>query len=293
MSPFDFGVVSKITTKIIQPVFMTMSDGASLATYSVIPKVGMKALLLFFHGAGFYSGPLYQEFANELVGHEIGVVLVDVRGHGKSSGPRGDAPSKERVWDDILEVLKNLQQTYPLMPIFLGGHSSGSGLILNYNNYKNDRFVAGYLMLAPYWGHSSNTNKECTKPYSSFVKKVKLWAIFGNIFSGGLLFSHTKALFFDYPEEIQKREPLIVDSYACAMVSAITPNNAKQCLERLDKPLAVFIGEDDEQFDSQKILAFAQNCRNLKMSKSLPKAKHLNILEKSVKLTASFILNNL
>lgn len=295
MMPFDFSVLETIKTKIIEPVFLTMSDGTSIATYSAIAKKA-KAILIFLHGGGFYSGPILQKFANDLADqHSISVKLVDVRGHGRSSGAHGDAPSKERVWDDVSEIINQTQKENPSCKIFLGGHSSGAGLILNYADYKPDNNICGYLMIAPYLGHSSNTNKDDTKPYLNIVKKLKLWAIIMNIFSAGYFFRHTKALFFNYSDKILKNNPLMVDSYSCSMISAVAPNNAAKSLSKLNAPLAACIGSGDEQFDPKKVVDFVSKNTSreyLKDCQIISQAKHLDIILKATVFSAAFINKN-
>jgi acylglycerol lipase len=80
-----------------QPLFIKASDGSKLAYYEYMPK-SPKAIILFYHGAGFYSSALYQNFAKELAEkYSIGCYLFDIRGHGNSEGTRGDAPSINQV----------------------------------------------------------------------------------------------------------------------------------------------------------------------------------------------------
>jgi alpha-beta hydrolase superfamily lysophospholipase len=56
----------------------------------------------------------------------------DLRGHGKSAGPRGHIPSYETLLDDITAFLGQVEARYPGVPQFLYGHSLGGNLVLNY-----------------------------------------------------------------------------------------------------------------------------------------------------------------
>ncbi len=122
------------------PAFIKASDGADLAYYSYVPQYPT-AVLIFYHGAGFYSNQLYQYFAKELADkHNIGCFLFDIRGHGNSQGDRGDAPSIKQVWDDITIAINFVSKQHSGIPLYLGGHSSGAGLVLNYSNYHHYPF---------------------------------------------------------------------------------------------------------------------------------------------------------
>merc|ERR1739848_309117 len=111
--------------------------------------------LLFYHGGGAHSGGGYQHLARGLANNfGMSVYLPDIRGHGASGGPRGDAPSKNQVWKDIdvaLEfVSKRELQKFPgsTRRLFLGGHSSGGGLVVNYATKHSDNStvdVEGYV----------------------------------------------------------------------------------------------------------------------------------------------------
>ena len=64
--------------------------------------------------------------------YQIATYLFDIRGHGQSGGERGHTPYIHQVWDDISSAIIFLKQNYGDIPLYLGGHSSGAGLILNY-----------------------------------------------------------------------------------------------------------------------------------------------------------------
>ncbi len=56
----------------------------------------------------------------------------DLRGHGKSGGPRGHIPSFEAYMDDIEGFQKQVEDRFTNIPHFLYGHSLGGILALNY-----------------------------------------------------------------------------------------------------------------------------------------------------------------
>ncbi len=89
-----------------------------------------RALVYIIHGLGEHSGR-WEQVASALVGGGYAVLVSDLRGHGRSEGPRGHAPSFDALMDD---VAVGLDQGRALAegPVYLGGHSLGGSLALNY-----------------------------------------------------------------------------------------------------------------------------------------------------------------
>jgi alpha-beta hydrolase superfamily lysophospholipase len=56
----------------------------------------------------------------------------DLRGHGRSGGARGHAPSLDAYMQDIRRFFRLMDQRYPNIPRFLYGHSFGGLLTLAY-----------------------------------------------------------------------------------------------------------------------------------------------------------------
>jgi len=87
-----------------------------------------KASLLLIHGLGEHSGR-YDEFAKALAQEGTTVFAFDLRGHGRSSGPRGDVDAFPRLLEDLLGMEEEMARETPAaLPRFLMGHSLG-GLI--------------------------------------------------------------------------------------------------------------------------------------------------------------------
>jgi len=105
------------------------TDGLSLHTATWPPPTTAKGLIGLVHGLGEHSGR-YRELVTFL--NQAGYLLAafDLRGHGRSPGPRGHAPSYRIVMADIARFLDEV--TRPHLPTFLYGHSLGGNLVLNY-----------------------------------------------------------------------------------------------------------------------------------------------------------------
>jgi len=287
-NPFSYKELLQIPAFTLkQPSFLHTSDGIDLAYYAFLPQKP-SAIIVFYHGGGFYTNSAYQYIGMRLEKeYNIGSYFIDIRGHGHSQGPRGDAPSIEQVFEDISTVLIFVKKTHPSTPIYLAGHSSGAGLILNYTVYPKKIDVNGYILLAPYLGPRVGVERSGAP---AFVKKVRLWIYLLNQLLKIPFFQHTPAVFFNYPDALLKQDPLIVTSYTYTMSCGTTPNNPQGIFEQLDKPTTLYIGSDDEQFDPEKVTAFAQYNKNgLVSAQIVPNLKHLTILLDAPELIAQAI----
>lgn len=237
--------------------FIQASDGTPLAFRSYRSR-NAKAILIFYHGAGAHSGLLYNHIGVRLRDEfQITAYMPDIRGHGKSGGKRGDAPSEKQVWDDITTVINHIRSIHPTTPIFLGGHSAGAGLVLNYSSWDQRQAVAGYALVAPYLGFRSKTSRESDEGKYSF-SEVNVAKFVINSITKGLLFSHSKAVEFNFPEDILEKNPEIVTFNTVTMSNAVTPSSPGFQLHQL-KQFGLWIGSEDEAFDPGKVIVFAEN----------------------------------
>lgn len=90
-----------------------------------------KALIALVHGLGDHTGR-YLHVGKTLTDAGYALVGFDLRGHGKSGGPRGHSPSSEALIQDIRQFFKFLVHRYTDLPHFLYGHSLGGLLSLTY-----------------------------------------------------------------------------------------------------------------------------------------------------------------
>ena len=90
-----------------------------------------KAVVCLVHGLGEHSSR-YAHVA-EAFGKEGFVLFTsDLRGHGRSGGPRGHISSIEDFMQDIDVLLEQARARYPGLPLFLYGHSLGGIQVLHY-----------------------------------------------------------------------------------------------------------------------------------------------------------------
>ena len=263
-----------------KPQFLKASDGIDLAYYTKFPQTKPVAALIVIHGGGAYSGAGYQYLAKGLSEkYQTSVYLVDLRGHGHSGGPRGDTPSVEQVWTDLSLFIATVRKNNPGIPLYLGGHSSGGGLILNYSIWNKKEDVDGYFFVSPQFGYKSDTDRENAK--NSFVS-VKKWVFIISAISGGHILGNTQAVFFNYPEKIRQTQPLLLKSITRNMSLSMTPDNPQEQFKKIDKPFGLFIGANDDLFVPEKVIKYATYADSAIQKKSvnkiIEKENHLSIL---------------
>lgn len=256
--------------------FINATDGVPIAYYPFRAAKPV-ATLVFYHGGGAHSLAGYQTLADALSRqHRISTYLVDIRGHGRSGGARGDAPSAEQVWRDVSTVTAAVRAERGDVPLFLGAHSSGAGLLLNYLDHETSNRVTRFVFIAPEFGYKAKVKRDT---YTSFAK-VSIWKFVVNAMSAGILCGHCEAVRFAYSEK-QIKESGLLPGYTVNMANAVTPSAPADQLKRLKGKLAVWVGTDDELFDSEKLARFLDDARTPSLTidfRTVPKATHLSVL---------------
>jgi alpha-beta hydrolase superfamily lysophospholipase len=123
-------------------------DGLNLFVRSWIPPQ-YQGVIALVHGFGEHSGR-YQHVANFLNTNGFAVVAIDNRGHGKSEGQRGHAPSFESYYNDVESLIDYTQKTTKKdLPLFVYGHSLGGNLVLNTILRRHTEGISGIITTGP------------------------------------------------------------------------------------------------------------------------------------------------
>ena len=125
------------------------ASGPSLHFASAMPEQP-KAMLAMIHGYADH-GARYAHVMGALAEHGIGSVIIDLRGHGKSSGLRGYCERFSEFEDDVGELRKLVEQRGKDLPKFLFGHSFG-GLVATMSALDNPSPWKGLVLSAPFFG---------------------------------------------------------------------------------------------------------------------------------------------
>ena len=118
-------------------------DGLQLYAQGWEPEEEPVGVVCLVHGLGEHSGR-YAHLAAFLNRAGYALMSFDLRGHGKSGGPRGHTPSIESFMNDIDLLMQTAVGRYPGKPRFLYGHSLGGILVLNYALRRKPQ-VAGVI----------------------------------------------------------------------------------------------------------------------------------------------------
>ncbi len=90
-----------------------------------------RAVMALAHGFGEHCGR-YEIMAAYLNAHNIAVVALDLRGHGRSPGARGVISHYDDFRADLAALLDQTRTFYAETPLVLYGHSMGGGLVLDH-----------------------------------------------------------------------------------------------------------------------------------------------------------------
>ena len=106
---------------------MTLADGTELFYRAWLPQEPTRKALIIFHRGHEHSGRL-EDVVRELRLRDVAVFAWDARGHGRSGGPRGYAPSFGRLTRDADDFIRHISETHGmrLEDMVVLGHSVGA-----------------------------------------------------------------------------------------------------------------------------------------------------------------------
>ena len=106
---------------------MTLADGTELFYRAWLPDEPTRKALVIFHRGHEHSGRL-EDVVRELRLRDVAVFAWDARGHGRSGGPRGYAPSFGRLTRDADDFIRHISETHGMRveDMVVLGHSVGA-----------------------------------------------------------------------------------------------------------------------------------------------------------------------
>lgn len=122
-------------------------DGIGFYAQEWRPETAPKGVVALVHGLGEHSGR-YQHVAERLTAAGYVLSGFDLRGHGRSGGPRGHSPSYQTLMDDIQHHISAVQERENGLPCFLYGHSLGGNLVLYYAINRQPQ-LSGLIVTSP------------------------------------------------------------------------------------------------------------------------------------------------
>jgi acylglycerol lipase len=127
-----------------------------------------KAIIILIHGLGEHSSR-FEHMASFFVKHDIAVMGCDLRGHGRSEGRRGYAPSYNTLLKDIDVLIQNVCEHFPTIPKILYGHSLGGNLGINYIISRMSS-IKGLIATSPWLRLSEEPSTMLTSIAKKLVK---------------------------------------------------------------------------------------------------------------------------
>ena len=102
--------------------FLTLADGSTL--FYRLKEIDSPYWIIATHGIGEHSGR--HKYLESLFGDRFNLFKYDLRGHGKSSGERGQINDFDQYQDDLAEIINFLKTKYKMSKYILFGHSMGA-----------------------------------------------------------------------------------------------------------------------------------------------------------------------
>jgi alpha-beta hydrolase superfamily lysophospholipase len=202
------------------------------------PGENAKAVIILVPGLGEHV----QRYAgwSELFRKEgFAFTGVDLPGHGRSEGRRGNIGSF-RILDEMISILvDSCRKTFPGIPVIIYGHSLGGGIVLDYLIRANPR-IKGAIVTSPWL-------KLTTEPPRA---KVLMASMIKNLLPGLVQPSGLNADHISHDEtvvETYKNDPLVHDKISVGLFDSAM-KAARHSLEyasELRIPVLLMHGSDD------------------------------------------------
>lgn len=130
---------------------LTSAGGLELYWQGWLPPAPLRAAVALVHGFGDHSGRYAGMVEGVFAPHGCAVLAVDLRGHGRSPGPRGAVVRWEAYHDDVQVLLGEARRRAGSKPLFLFGHSMGGLIVASYllRRPQEQGGLAGLILSSP------------------------------------------------------------------------------------------------------------------------------------------------
>lgn len=292
---------------IVNRQFYTMKDGVNLSAIEVLNSEAPKFVVLHLH-ANSYTNFIYTGYGKSLSEQGGFIALLNLRGNGDSEGKKGHVDYIGQLEDDIDQVVLGFKKRFPATPIFLSGHSGGAAICLRYVNKYKKQNISGLILLAPIiqphseasrykvsysWLTNIFNNKQKNKDRLPDDKKNQLPKIFyirvflAKIFP--FLRNITTLVFPDMGSDTGGR----TYAFSYKTMKNYSIEDYHRTFKELNLPVFMSIGQDDDVTLPQFIDDMGQRYLADKKETEwhlLDKVNHINVVRKSQKMIASWLL---
>lgn len=132
----------------LQPAKSANNANVFTQTWTPDNQQNIEAVICLVHGLGEHSGR-YEHVAQFFTDNNIVVTAIDLNGHGKTEGTRGDTLSYNLLLDQVDDLVKQATQQFPNKPIFIYGHSMGGNIVIAHALQRKPA-VKGFIVTAPF-----------------------------------------------------------------------------------------------------------------------------------------------
>jgi alpha-beta hydrolase superfamily lysophospholipase len=228
------------------------TDNSKMFAQKWMPDKGIKASIILIHGFGEHSSR-YAHMAEFYCKHHIQVLTFDLRGHGKSDGPRGHVPAPTTFWDDLNDFQKNVKDSLSNKPAFLYGHSMGGMIVLSYVLKYHPAFT-GVIATAPLIDTATPLSESTLKLARTMNKVAPKFAMDSGLDRNGL--SRDKAVVDAY-----NADPYIFGKATTRLgvFLADTKIYMKDHASEFNLPLLTMVGSDDRIVSKNEIDIFMKS----------------------------------
>jgi len=193
-----------------------LSNGQILKGIVQSPGEHTKAVIILVHGLGEHI-QRYTHWADLFKKEGIGILGVDLPGHGRSHGRRGYIRSFA-LTDEMIDILlKSSHNTFPGCPVYIYGHSLGGGIVLDYILRKKPK-INGAIVTSPYLRLAFQPAKS-----KLVLASIMKYVLPGLIQPSGLdarHISHDEAIVLKYKKDPLVHGKISVSLFDAAMTAA-------------------------------------------------------------------------
>ena len=230
---------------------LKMRDGTDIHCVDYFPASPAHSGTVFMHGLGEHSGR-YAHVADYFCARGFAVRTYDHRGHGKSSGKRGDIPHPDSLLDDAQQVMHDWQASCPTSVTrhLLLGHSMG-GLFAAKFALSKMCALDGLILSAP-----------ALAIYMNFVER-SLLKVLSTIAPALTLSNGLKTTYLSHDPKVVASylaDPLVHDRISARLLNSMltTMHDVFSHASLLDLPTLLLVAGQDKLVDSTGSLRFAQ-----------------------------------
>lgn len=252
---------------ILKEFYIVSADKVQFFTRCWEPDSPPKAMVFLFHGLADHSGR-FEKVAENFTAAGFLFFAADLRGNGKTEGPRGHFDSYDQIMLDTDGLLEAAHTKYPDIPVILYGQSMGGNLALNYSLRRNPEIFA--VIASSPWLRLTNPPNAIVRTLGNALGKIAPALIIPNGLNADDL-SHSKEISRSYRED-----PLVHGKISLNTFKLITESGewAIRNSNKHQKPLLLMHGTSDPITSIEASQQFAKSVKCEFTFKTWDRLKH-------------------